>query len=244
MTPLLSLFKNLSVRDKVIAILLSLSLVSLLIMGVVAFTTIMAIGNYAKTGSLDLGETAKNGSTVALAGQSLANLDVVAENKALIVNLRFNITDGEMEILAALVVSLQNNTPVNPQVRSFSRNDPPGDILDGTFAFLVPNSTTTENSEEYWKLTGMDDLLKKVFQEDGDMTAIYIATDSGIMRKYPYDNSTHPDYNPRERAWFIDAKKSSNVVWGEPYDDKGGNGRVVTSSRAGRHGRVRSPPDG
>ncbi|MDP3563457.1 MAG: SpoIIE family protein phosphatase, partial [Methanoregula sp.] len=37
---------------------------------------------------------------------------------------------------------------------------------------------------------------------------------------------------PRERPWFNDAKKSSEVVWGEPYDDKIPNRKVVTSSRA------------
>ncbi|MDO9326293.1 MAG: SpoIIE family protein phosphatase [Methanoregula sp.] len=221
-----------SVRQKILVIFLSLSLISLLITGVVAFFTINDVGNYAKQSSRTLGMTAVNDSTDSLQRESVINLLQIATDHAEITNVIFADTDSEMEILAALAVSLQRNAPLIPQVPSYSRIAPPPDPYDGTFAFIAPNSMITQESEEYQTLEGMDDLLKAVYIADSDIITIYVATDSGIMRRYPYDNTTPPEYDPRVRPWFDNAKKSSTVFWGEPYPDKARNGMIVTNSRS------------
>jgi phosphoserine phosphatase RsbU/P len=232
MMPAISLFKRMSVRQKILVIFLSLSLISLLITGIVAFTTINGIGDFAKNSSRELGETATKGSMNNLEIQAMLHMLQIAMDQAEITNVIFEDVNSEMEILAAQAVSLQDNPPLTPNISSFSRSAPPPDARDGTFAFLAPNTTTTQESEEFRTLAGMDDLLKAVLIADTDMVSIYIATDSGIMRRYPYENGTLPDYDPRKRPWFNDAKKTSKVVWGDPYDDKIPNRKVVTSSRA------------
>jgi len=225
-------FKSLSVRQKILVIFLSLSLISLLITGFVAFFTINDIGNYAEQSSLALGGTAVKDSTVALKQAEEDKLLRIALDQADITNVIFADTDGEMEILAAHAISLQNNPPLLTQTPSFTRIAHPADPFNSTVVIIAPGSTQTPQSDEYRTLTGMDDLLKAVYRADQDMTGISIATDSGIMRTYPWNNRTGPDYDPRVRDWFTHAKKSSSVVWSEPYVDAAGHGLIVTSSRA------------
>ena len=232
MTPVISRFRCMSVRQKILAIFLILSVISLLIMGIVAFLTISEIGNYAERNNVALGVTVVNDSTVALQQAAEKDLQRIASDQAKITDVIFVDTESEMEILAAQAVSLQNNSPLIPSIPSFSRIAPPPDPFNGTVAILAPGSTVSSQSEEYRTLAGMDDLLMAVYHADSDMTSIYIATDSGIMRTYPWNGHTEPDYDPRTRDWFTEAKTSPSVVWSEPYVDAAGHGLIVTSSRA------------
>lgn len=232
MTPGISRFKGLSVRKKILIIFLSLSLISLLITGLVAFVTISDIGNYAEQSSSALGDAAVNDSTVALQQAAESNLMRIATDQAEITQLAFDDTASEIEILAAQAVSLQNNPPFLPVISSFTRNSPPPDPFSGTVTILAPGSTSTPQSDEYRTLAGMDDLLKATYLADVELTGIYVATDSGIMRTYPWNGLTEPDYDPRVRDWFTRAKTSSGHVWSEPYVDAAGHGLIVTCSRA------------
>ncbi|MDO8871843.1 MAG: SpoIIE family protein phosphatase [Methanoregula sp.] len=232
MTSSLSRFKGLSVRQKILIIFLSLSLISLLITGLVAFVTISDIGNYAEQSNSALGKAAVTDSTIALQSVAESNLMKIAADEAEITNIVFVDTAIGIEILAAQAVSLQNNPPFLPIIPSFPRDTPPPDPFSGTVAIFAPGSTSTPQSDEYRTLAGMDDLLMAVNNADAELTGVYVATDSGIMRMYPWDDQNPPDYDPRVRDWFINAKTSSGYVWSGPYVDASGNGLIVTCSRA------------
>ena len=232
MSPGTPALPKLNVRIKIILIFLFLSLLSLSIVGCVAFFTISDIGMYAEQSSSALGGAAVKDSTVALQQAAESNLMRIASDQAEITNVIFDDTEGEMEILAAQAVSLQNNPPFLPVIPSFARNTPPPDPFSGTAVTLAPKSAVSPESDEYRTLAGMDDLLMAVYHADKDLTGIYIATDSGIMRTYPWNSQTGPEFDPRVRDWFTRAKTSSRPVWSEPYVDAAGNGLVVTCSHA------------
>jgi sigma-B regulation protein RsbU (phosphoserine phosphatase) len=232
MTISLSRFKGLSVREKILIIFLSLSVISLLITGLVAFVTIYDMGKYAEHSNSVLGDAAVHGSTFSLLSEAEGNLVRIATDQAEITQLSFDDTAAEMEILAAQAVSLQNNPPFLPAIPSFTSNTMPNDPMNATIIILAPGSTATPRSDEYRTLAGMDDLLKAMYDADGDLSSTYIATDSGIMRSYPWSDQNPPDYDPWVRDWFISAKNSYGHVWSVPYVDASGLGLVVTGSRA------------
>jgi sigma-B regulation protein RsbU (phosphoserine phosphatase) len=232
MMPGISCFKCLSVRKKIIILFLSLSLISLLISGLVAFITISDIGSYAEQSSSALGTAAVNDSTVALQQAAESNLMRIATDQAEITQLSFDDTAHELELLAAQAVFLQNNPPFLPFIPSYTRNAPPNDPFRGTVVILAPGSTATSQSDEYRTLAGMDVLLMAMYRADTELTGVYVATDSGIMRTYPWNGKTEPDYDPRVRDWFTRAKNTSGHTWSEPYVDAAGHGLIVTCSRA------------
>ncbi len=225
-------FKGMSVRQKILIIFLSLSLMSLLITGMLAFVTISNIGHYAEDSSTALGVTAVNDSSVALREEAEIDLKRIAFDQAEITQLSFDDTAAEIEILAAQAASLQNNPPLQPVTPSFTKYSPPNNPMNAIVIILAPGSTATPLSDEYRTLAGMDDLLKGMYVADEELNNTYIATDSGIMRSYPWTNKTKPDYDPRVRDWFIHAKNTPGNVWSGPYVDASGSGLIVTCSRA------------
>ena len=232
MTPVLSRFRCMSVRQKILAIFLILSVISLLIMGIVAFFIIGGIGDDAEKSSLALGGTAINMSKVSLQQEAEKDLQRIASDQAEITDVIFFDTNIEMEILAAQAESLQNNQPLIPTVHSFSTSASPGDPLNSTVVIMAPGSSEVSQSDEYRTLAGMDDLLMAVHHADVDMASVYVATDSGIMRLNPWNNRFESDYDPRTRDWYTQAKSSSSVVWSKPYVDASGNGLMITGSHA------------
>ncbi|MDP3396205.1 MAG: SpoIIE family protein phosphatase [Methanoregula sp.] len=232
MTPEIPRLKGMSVREKILILFLALSLISLLITGMLAFVTISRIGNYAEKSLSELGNDAVNDSTVALKNEAEINLKRLANDQAQITQLSFDDTAAEIDILAAQAISLTNNPPLIPSIPSFTRNNSPPNPLSGTLVLLAPGSTATPQSDEYRTLAGMDDLLKAMKIADTDLKATYIATDSGILRMYPWTNKHEAIYDPRTRSWFVNAKKTYGTVWSGPYVGATDSSVMFTCSRA------------
>jgi len=217
---------------KILILFLALSLISLLITGIAAYYTIGDIGNAAQEGSTQLGRTAVIDSTAALRNSTEEYLIRVARDQAQLIDEIFWSSEAELNILAAHARSVQNNPPYQSQIRFYPGTSPPENPLSGTVVLIAPNATVTESDPEYQALAGMDDLLAAVYRTDGDLTSVYVVTDSGIMRSYPWEGDTGPDFDPRTRSWFTAAKFSDRPVWTEPYVDASGHGLILTCAQS------------
>jgi phosphoserine phosphatase RsbU/P len=217
---------------KILLIFLTLSIISLLVTGFFAFYTISDIGDSAQKSSVLLGFEAVRDSSAALQDSTEEYMVQVASDQAQLVDVLFLDTESELDILAAQAVSVQNNPLYISRTKSFTKTSPPPNPYAGTVVMLAPGASATEGSEEYQALAGMDDAMVAVYRADGDLAAIYVATDSGIMHSYPWDGYTAGVYDPRNRTWFTMAKSSSEPVWTDPYVDAAGRGLIVTCSRS------------
>lgn len=223
---------RLNVRAKILVLFLTLALISLVITGYVAVFTIDEVSRSAESSSLALGQSALDDTTAALQASAEEHLIRIASDQAEITNVLFEDTDTELEILAAQAATLQVNAPVHPLIPSYGRYSPPGDPLTATVYSFSPGATAREDSVEFRTLAGMDDLLKGMYDADTNLTSVYVATDSGILRMYPWQNVTPDSFDPRQRGWFTGAEQSEAVYWSDPYVDLAGHGLVVTSAKA------------
>ena len=221
-----------SVRIKILIMFLALALISLLITGYVALYTIGGVAHSAEASSLDLGKQAVDASTVALKDSAEKNLVQVASDKATITNVLFEDTDTELQLLAVQAATLQQNPPVKPIIPSYGRNNPPEDPRSAVLYSLAPGITISPYSEEYQRTAGMDDLLKGMYEADSNLTSVYLATDSGILRIYPWESRIRDSFDSRKQPWFTGAMNTEDVFWSNPYEDAAGHGLVVTSSKA------------
>jgi sigma-B regulation protein RsbU (phosphoserine phosphatase) len=223
---------KLNVRAKILAVFLALSVISLLITGFVALTTISDVGSYAQQSSTILGKEAIADSTRALQDSTEVYLIRIASDQAEIIDDILWSSEEELDILAEYALSAQNNPAYQSQIPSYSSTDPPQDPLSGTGVLLAPGATASAGSEEYSALAGMDDLLAAVYRTDGDLTSVYVVSESGIMRLYPWQEISGPVFDPRTRPWYVAAKASDHAVWTGPYVDAAGNGLILTCSRS------------
>lgn len=221
-----------SVRTKILAVFLALSLITLLVTGYVALFTLGSLAKTAESGSFRQGQQAVDMATVALQQSAEQYLLQAAGDQAAIAGTLFNDTETELDLLAVQAATLQGNPPVLPVIRSFGRDTPPAEPREATVFLFSPKSTVTTDSEEFQKSAGMDDLLQGMYEADEDLVSVFLATDSGILRSYPWEKTDAENYDPRTRAWFTGAKGTNGVYWSKPYVDSFGHGLVVTSSKA------------
>lgn len=235
----MSLKVRLNVRAKILILFLCLSIISLLVAGFVALFNITSVGNLAEKSSLSLGREAVNDSSAALMQSAEQSLLHTASDQAAVTDIVFSETEAELDILATHAAELQRDPQgifiapwyVEEGAALSSRSVSPAIFISGT--------TVTRESEESAALAGMIHLLKTVQENDPDLASIYIASESGVMWRYPANSNTPEEYDPRKRDWYTGAVAAGGrPVWSEPYVDAAGNGLVVTCSQAvtGRYG--------
>lgn len=223
---------RLNVREKILIMFLALSVISLLVTGYVALFTISGLAHSAESSSMEQGRQAVEKATDALLESEQNFLIQAAGDQAQITNLLLEDTETELAILAVQAATLQNNPPVQPLIRTYDLNTRPADPWEATLSYLLPSANTAAGSEEFRKSAGMDDLLKGTYDADTNFTSVYLATDTGILRVYPWESPDLKGFDPRQREWFTGAKKSPGVYWSAPYVDSFGHGLIVTSSKA------------
>jgi len=223
---------RLNLRAKILIVLLALSVISLLITGLFAFSSLTDIGRYAQGSSRTLGENVLNDSSAALQTNAEEYLVRVASDQAEITNVLFLDSNSEMDILAAHATMLGNNPPIASQIPAYPPTIRLADPLAATLVEFTPGSNLTPASEEVRVLAGMDDMLRAVYVTDEDMTAVYIASDSGVMREYPWNAGHSSGYDPRNRDWYKQAVLTGNLTWSDaPYVDASGYDLVMTCSK-------------
>lgn len=234
MTPAAKNPIRLTVQAKILVLFLSLALISLLITGFYAFSAIGSIGSYARASSEELGNIAVNNSSQELQNVGEEYLLRVASDRAEITNTLFEDSNSEMAILAANTVLLQNNSPLIPFTKLYPPEYGPGDPLNGALILFAPSATVTPSSRESHVLAGLADSIRAVYRADKDMTQVYVATDSGMMLMYPWNNTTPPNYDPRLRDWFTTATAATGQPqWSKkPYVDAADKNLTMTYSRA------------
>jgi phosphoserine phosphatase RsbU/P len=230
---------HLNVRAKILLVFLGLSVLSLLVAGFVAEYTITGVGDLAESGSTSLGREAVNDSSVALMQSAEQNLLRVASDQAAVTNVIFSDTEADIDILAVHASHLQQYPPDTVTDPWYSRGETQLPLLTASPVIFARGTKVTSESEEFRALAGMAHLLRAVHEADPDLESIYVATDSGVMWRYPGIGYTPPDYDPRTRGWYKNAVRAGGVpVWSEPYVDAAGHGLIVTCSKAvpGRYG--------
>ena len=223
----------LSVRAKILILFLALSLVALSLTGYFAFSAITNVGSYAQGSSEALGKGVVNDSSIALLSLGEAYLVRISADQANFTDALFKDTDAEMEILDAQTAELQRNSPVVPSTPVYPATAPPSNPKAGAVLFFAPGATATPGSDEARTLAGLADELKAIYTSDGDLTSVYVATDSGMMLFYPGEGNFPAGYDPRVRQWFVEAEAEKDIIWSDvPYVDADNHGLVMTCSEA------------
>ncbi|MHA2173339.1 MAG: cache domain-containing protein [Candidatus Hodarchaeales archaeon] len=77
----------------------------------------------------------------------------------------------------------------------------------------------------------MDFVFQPMYQSMDDILWIYMGTEVGVHRSYPYHGPYSKDYDPRIRLWYLTALDTAtgNVAFTTPYVDASSGKVIVTS---------------
>lgn len=222
---------RLKINTKILLTLLGLSLASLSLSAYIVFSNIKRLSNYALESSVSLGEHAVSDSTEALKDQAEENLLRLAKDQATISNTLFEKVEAETDIITKYASILWNNPSSFKYKRSYSQEEKPDDIYSASTYALAPGVTIDSIREEFNLSSDLDDIFMPVYSNDPNLTWLYVGTESGMIRIYPWCSGIDPSFDPRVRGWYKRAKETGDIGWSELYIDVVTGGLMVTCSK-------------
>ncbi len=217
-----------TIRGKLRRMLLIISVFALVLMCIVTIFSITRIRKDVIAASSNLGITAGNSSAEALENQILERLTSTAQTKASIADEKLGKQQTYTQILASYATGLYTN----PQKYSPQTVLPPIPELSGTNTaqlLLAEGVSLDEISDEISLAANCDDILLLVPEIDEDITADYIATESGfVIMVDPDSDKKSSSFDARSRSWYLAAKESNELIWTDVFNDAMGRGLAIT----------------
>lgn len=234
-----------SIRWKLLVLLLTIALVPL-----------VAVTLLANRATMKLGATVGDQARQTLAQLNRQQLEQLVADKAAIIGREANIVSLALQLQAREIERcLAVESPPERHLymaEDFDGELPPIDLVPSTrhFRQLSPGRlwpVPVSASEAVFKLApGLipspvrSDMLRlalavptyrEIQEKHGDlMFWQFTSLETGVHCSYPGHGGFPLDYDPRQRRWYVRAKAAGEVVWNLPYTDATSRRSVLTAS--------------
>lgn len=225
------LWPRFSVRTKILLAFLALSLSALMITGFIATLGMEDTSRYAVTSSTDLGNRASQDSTAALERDAETSLLRLAKDQAYISNIIIERVGDDLNIMAYYAGEINEHPEIVRDLNIPTQDERPGDPLSTSVIYYSPGAEKTVPPEEAKAAGTMTQIFIPVYATDPQTSAVFVGTESGVSVIYPWTTGLNASFDPRQRDWFVDAKKNGDITWSDPYVDLLGHGLMITCSR-------------
>lgn len=222
---------KIKITGKILLALCGLSLASLIVFGIIAVKEVEDLGIYALESSDSLGNQAVSDSQRALMDLAEQNLLQIAQDQAALSNALLEKVENEINILAHQASLIWTNHEIPKQKISYSQNEEPPDRYKTSFYFLT-QGTDPEKVQDELALSGhMDDVFISVYLNDSNLDSLYLGTETGIFRGYPWMTGLELTYDHKKRSWYTEAVKRKGLLWSEPYISAADRELIITCSK-------------
>jgi len=222
---------RLPVRTKILLAFLALSVTALLLTGFFAFVEMEDTSHYAVNSSMDLGSRASADSTAALERDAQASLLRLAKDQAYISNIIIERVGDDLNIMSYYAGEILHHDVIVREQHIPTQYEQPDNPFSTSVLYLSPGADESALADEIKAAGMMTQIFIPVYATDPQTAAVYVGTDSGISVVYPWTDGLNASFDPRQRSWFIDAKKSGNITWSNPHVDLLGHGLRIPCSR-------------
>lgn len=226
----------LSLRARLLILIIGLTLVRDSVVAVIAINTAQSAGQFAQQVSGD-----------ALREQVESSLVQLTESNANENDLLLRQVTLDAEQVAGYIQSIYSDRALFNQTSVWSVDEhifsgPDGQYMNGpeevTSVFLPANRDWSAQVEEDFTLSAyLDLILPKTFTSNPNVEAIYFATPRDVVRYYPnieLGNVLPPDFRATERVWYTGSSLEENPTrspwWTPVYVDATGLGLVTTAA--------------
>jgi len=204
---------KLKITAKILLILLSLSLVSLLIFTAIALNNMVSLREYSLQSTTALGDRTVEDSSTALKMQAEEELLMLAIDQAALSNAMFDKVSSEADVISNFVIQQWSNPQQVPVRHIYFQDERPDSIYAASVALLAPGVTVEEVSADLKLCANLDNIFIPILQNDYNLTQIYVGTESGIAQLYPWATDIPASFDPREREWYKMAKQTRSSGW-------------------------------
>lgn len=236
--------KKRSIRRRMSATMLAVSLLVILILGITTFTGLLQMRTQTLKITGDMGTQAAADSRAILKNEALDQLAATAAATAGTVDANIQSIMSQVDILAASAEALY----ASPQ--SFGRVEvlPPDAANQGSYVAQIVYAQRTspqQVADEVGLIGNLTSQMNGTSQFLAGAGTTQIGTESGFIIMCDENSSlkTSMGYlDPVERSWYRSAADSGKLVWSEVFEDAYGRGLAVTCGKPvyGPDGEIRA----
>lgn len=206
-----------SIKTKILKIILTLSIISLLLLGVIALYDMFQLGSYALKTNQNLGKQASDDSSTALQDQAKYYLVRMAESQAHIANAIFEKVETSVNIASIKAQRLWEHPEYSPVLKSYSPTDNLKNPKEASVYKIAPNTDPEKIKKDIEISSGLDFVFKEICKNDANIKSIYMGTQNGLHRRYPWTSKHKTNYDPRIRSWYKKAVTENQKGWTDLY---------------------------
>ncbi|MBT7259627.1 MAG: HAMP domain-containing protein, partial [Desulfobacula sp.] len=206
-----------SIKTKILKIILIVSVFSLLALGIISIVNMMKLGSYAFKTNQNLGQQASNDSRLALKEQAAFYLTRMAQNQADITNALFEKVETSVHLLATKAAMFWDYPGYVPQLKSYLPTDDLKDPFQASVCKIAPGADLLKIKQDIQTSAGLDIVFKETLKIDHNIKSIYLGTQNGLHRRYPWTSIQKKNYDPRKRSWYKKAIQEKQKGWTDLY---------------------------
>ena len=229
-----NLVKKRSIRRQMSTTMLAISLLVILILGIVTFTSLFQMRTHTLKINGEMGTQAAADSRAILENEALDQLAAIAASTAGTVDANIQSIMSQVDILAASAEKLY----ASPE--SFGRIEvlPPNADNQGLYVAQIVYAERTspeEVADEVGLMGNLTIQMNATSQFLAGAGTTQLGTESGFIVMCDENSSlkTSMGYlDPVERSWYRSAADSGQLVWSDAFEDTYGRGLAVTCGTA------------
>lgn len=213
---------RLSIKTKMLSILLALCIVLLVFSAYSTFNNMTIIGSFMLQKYTALKDYAVENSIHALRRQAEADLLRTALDQASLSNSYLEKVEAETKIIAAYTEAIwKDPKPFCVQRDSFSMREKPADIQKTSVHYTIPLDIAADEQQKRDILLTryLEEIFFAIRQDNPNLGSVFVVTESGVGRVLPWVSDAPADYDPRKRPWYKRAVSTGRLGWIAPYPD-------------------------
>ncbi|MDR2739613.1 MAG: SpoIIE family protein phosphatase [Treponema sp.] len=218
-----------SIKGKVLIVILSTSLGSLLLLSLAVMVSIFNIRGTTLSHSDNLGEVAARESQKSLETQLQKQMISFARNKASLVNEKFRIMENQTRMTAEIAGHIYTyKERYRPKPIDYLRPGEEGTTI--AHLMTAPGVPFSAIKEEVSLAANVSDILRQVVVVDIGLAASYIGGESGyfiLVDRNPTAVNKN-DFDVKSRDWYVGAKEKGDLFWTDVFTDALGRGASIS----------------
>jgi len=210
---------NLNFTQKLILIVLCVSLISMIAIFSFSYYELFKMSKHSQEVSENLGNHIADMTEQEMIKWAEEYLSQISKSQVKLYNTKLERMQDNVVKMAGYMEDLYRNQSnfvgrKLPTPNQAMANKPSAQMIL-TGGVLLSQSVESEMR----LISNAEYLFGNIFKVNHYLSSLYLASETGIFFRYMLGGQYTADFDPRNRPWYINAKKSTKPVWVEPYMD-------------------------
>ncbi|RDE62609.1 HAMP domain-containing protein [Psychrilyobacter piezotolerans] len=208
-----------AIKTKILSLLLGMTSISLLIFLLITSIDIKMKAKASLESSKEVWDESISKSREILRSDTEGYMRALVKSQADYSDSLFNKVESGVNVMSEYAKVIFSDPTMFKYVDTYYREVEPENPQDVSVVNLPPGISRNIMKEQIDLLSNMDYVFRPIYSNDKNLLSVYIGTEDGIYKGFPWRSTLVKDYDPRKRGWYREALKTKDLGWTTPYID-------------------------